>query len=322
MLERPVMLATLCLGIFAWLSSLALFPGYVSAQTAPVRLVLDFPAGGVGGTGTGDLGLSTISAAGTTSTLVFQELILPGAKTEREKIAEAAVPKLRFPPSTLGAFFRYEDVHFDNPSTDGNMFSTTLKLAWETGKFSFGLLLPYDRLDFQGLDANRLGAIAFGQYALPVSDMLAVKLTLNSNYIHTFIGNSNLSDVNTYGVGTGVALTLDTKRVLTGGAAVSVQYNADDTGLANNTLLLLKVGTNVSVRVGSDVALNLFGVWTYDATAYEGVRSNTDRDFFDLGLDVAWSISTTWSLRGGYKKVLGLDNFDSNVFFVGALTRF
>ena len=124
--------------------------------------------------------------------------------------------------------------------------------------------------------------------------------------------------------GAGVALTLDTKRVVAGGAGVSMQYNVDDSGLENNKnkQLLLKVGTNVGLRLGSDVTLTLFETWTYDATNYKGVRSNTDRDFFDLGVDLAWRLSTSWSLRAGYKKVLGLDNFDSNVVFVGTLTRF
>ena len=106
------------------------------------------------------------------------------------------------------------------------------------------------------------------------------------------------------------------------GGGVSLQYNTDDIDRANDDQLLVKVGTNFGLKLGKRGALNLFGTWTLDVTEYDDRPGDPDDDYFDLGVDIAWNLSKTWSLSGGYKKVLGLDGFDSDLFFLGSLVRF
>jgi len=48
----------------------------------------------------------------------------------------------------------------------------------------------------------------------------------------------------------------------------------------------------------------------------------TDDQYWDLGIAASWSITKTWNLNGGYKRILGIKDFDSNQFFVGTLLRF
>ena len=76
------------------------------------------------------------------------------------------------------------------------------------------------------------------------------------------------------------------------------------------------------LRLGVNAAVALFGTWTYDATAFSRIREGSDRDYFDLGLEATWNVSPSWKLTGGYKKVLGLEDFDSNMVFLGTLLRF
>ena len=67
-------------GTFAFVSSLCLMVWSVSAQqTAPVTVVVQFgvPIPSAIGTGGGDLAAATISAAGTATRLVFDELVHP-----------------------------------------------------------------------------------------------------------------------------------------------------------------------------------------------------------------------------------------------------
>jgi hypothetical protein len=48
----------------------------------------------------------------------------------------------------------------------------------------------------------------------------------------------------------------------------------------------------------------------------------TDDQYWDLGRTASWSLTKTWNLNGGYKRILGLKDFESNQFFVGMLLRF
>jgi hypothetical protein len=144
--------------------------------------------------------------------------------------------------------------------------------------------------------------------------------TANGNYIYTAI-NNNFDDVNTYGGGIGISLTVEKELYVVSGA-FSYQYNQDDSKSENDHQHLIKWGGNFGVRIGQSGVINLFGTWNYDVTSYKQAVQVTDDNYFDLGLAASWSISKTWNLNGGYKRILGLKDFESNQFFVGTLLRF
>ena len=208
-------------GTFAFVSSLCLMVCAVSAQqTAPVTVVVQFgvPIPSAFGTGGGDLAASTISAAGTATRLVFDEVVLPPATTATEKVA--AQEKRAFNlgrPQVFGGIFRYEHVDFDNRPIDlgGNIYSTTLHATWDINNFSFGVLVPYDYLALHVLDAHRTGAVLYGQYRHAVTPELSAVFVANGNYLHTAI-NHNIPDVNIFGGGVSAALQVDHEHVLQG----------------------------------------------------------------------------------------------------------
>jgi hypothetical protein len=181
--------------------------------------------------------------------------------------------------------------------------------------------MPYDFLDLDSLDAHRIGAIAFGQYHWPLSTLATLHLTVNGTYTHTAIDRGDLDDLNTFGGGASVSLTLDKGR-FAGSGILSYQFSADDSGSADNQQHLLKVGATAGIRLGRNAVVTLFGAWTYDATNYSEALRGIDRDYVDLGLELTWNLSPRWGLTGGYKKVVGLENFDSNQVFLGTLFRF
>ena len=59
-----------------------------------------------------------------------------------------------------------------------------------------------------------------------------------------------------------------------------------------------------------------------DTSDFENVNTFCGGVSVTLTLDKTWNLSPTWKLTGGYKKLLGLEDFDSNMVFLGTLWRF
>lgn len=299
--------------------------GLAQPVTAPVDIVIIFPGAEVGLA----LGNTSVSASSRISDLIFRDVAQPLvlSTTEKQEAAKQQQEDERlFRPRTLSAsgFFRYERVRFDDTDIldlDGNIFTANLQMTWDISRFSLGVIVPFDYLDLESFDAQRTGAIAFGQYNLPVNAISAFRFTLNGQYTHTFVNEDTLADVNVGGGGVSVAFTADMDRVIIGGT-MSYQYNAADTDLSTNHQHLLKVGTNTAVRFADPMVLNMFAIWTHDATNYSGLLEDLDDDYFDIGFDFSWSITPLWRFAAGYKKVLGLKDFGSDMVFLGTLLWF
>jgi hypothetical protein len=310
------------LGSLLWLPILA-----AAQETAPVTVSIQFeppPVETFGGSGGGNLAASTISAAGVTSFTIFSQVVLPRveSKAERDGRQEELAQHLPQRPRTFGGTFRYEHVNFEGDASglDGNIYATNLHMAWDIENFSLGFLIPYEFLDLRSFDANQVGTILYAQYNLQITQISSLNLTANTNYIHTSI-NNNFSDFNTLGGGVGLSLTFD-KEIYVISGAFTYQFNKDDSDSENDHQHLIKLGGNIGVRLGQASVINLFGTWNNDITPYKRVLNVTDDQYWDLGIAASWSITNTWNLNGGYKRVLGLDDFESNQFFVGTLLRF
>jgi hypothetical protein len=310
-----------------FLGGVLLSPPVISAQqTVPVTIIIQFepPVQEAIGTGGGNLGASTISAAGTTTLTVFNQVVLPRVETKRERETKQEELARRLPmrPRTFGGTFRYENVNFESSASglDGNIYSTNFQMAWDIEDFSVGFLIPYEYLDLKSFNAHQFGTILYGQYNFRFTPVYTMAFTVNGNYVYSAIDH-HIDDVNTFGGGVGISLTMDRDIFVIGGAA-SYQYNADDSNGPNAHQHLIKLGTNIGVRIGQKSVVNLFSSWNYDPTDYKQIITKTDDNYFDLGIEASWSLTTTWNLNGGYKRILGLRDFDSNQFFIGTLLRF
>lgn len=272
------------------------------------------------GAGGGNEAAAYVGASGKTTRLVFNQLVLPSAKTRSQKAAEAAQAVTKM-PQTVAATVRYEKADFEESDNNGDIYGFNLGYAVDVDNMTFGVMIPYDHLDFDLFDADRVGAILYGQYSQDINEQTTMALTVNTNYMYTDldIDNFGSEDVNTFGGGISGSFTYDGDMFVPS-FGVSYQYNQDDTDVKDDDQHLIKVGTNMGFRVKENMVFNCFGVWNIDVTDYD--NEPDDDDYFEVGLELNAYLSETWSLSGGYKKVISLDDFDSDQVYLGAVWKF
>jgi hypothetical protein len=258
------------------------------------------------------------SAAATTSRIVFDELVIPTVKTTTEKRREQE-QKAKGGMRTFGAALRTEWVDYDG-GENGRISGFNLGLAYDEGDYTYGVIIPYDYFDFDSFTANRIGSIFFGQYHLSLSQELEATFTANLNYMFTdFRLGGKDDDLNTYGGGLSVGLNY-IQETYELGCGVSYQFNKDDVDLEDDEQHLIKTGANVGYRVTPDQVVNIFGTWNYDATDYK--YDYGDDDYFEIGAEYRANFSETWVLNAGYRKVVDLDDYDSDLVYFGTMMQF
>jgi len=302
-----------------------------------------------------------------TNVLVMKELALAEVQTFSEKELETPYT-LNIKPKIMRAVLSYERIDGDfgqatsneGPNVprerrtldyDGSSFLGTLKLLWEADRFSFGALIPYDRLSLDAFDANRIGTILFSKYDLPLNDTFMLGFSINGNYIYnkidSNIANITFEDFNTLGGNISISLKFDQKgefyRAITteqlkistfsftGSIALSYQFNQDDATREDDengrvvtevdAQQLVMLGANVGIRIGSNFALILYGIWNYDATTYKGSLRGADDNYVDVLFEGVWNLSRRWKITSGYKKVLGYEELNMNQLFLEVTLR-
>jgi len=229
-----------------------------------------------------------------------------------------------------------------------------------------GLFVPYEHLDLDSFDADRIGVLAFGAYTLPIKQVhdktLFVRFIVNGAYMYNQVDSNikivrpsitrkrGFKDFSTLGGNITVALGFDTVDFyraistkegthssfisLAGGIAASYQINhdidVDRQSIQGNRIVdevetqhLFMLGANVGMRIHDRAAVTLYGIWNHDASDYDGFLSDdADDNYFDLIIEAAVSLWPELRLHGGYKRVLGYDDFNIDQLFVGVGLRF
>lgn len=255
---------------------------------------------------------SPVSAGHKAGEVVMRDLVLPAVKTKTEEKKEAEV-RGKYPRMVAG-YLRYENVSFGSQDTD--IIGISIGLAWDVENISYGFVIPYDYLDAGGSETHRIGTIGFIQYNTTVIEDFSLGLTANLTYMRLdFEGG----DINVWGGGPSISLTYEAGDVFVPSLAVSYQYSVDDTGSSGDYQHLVKTGLNFGFRVGEDAVINLFGIWNRDVSSYMEDGNNS---FGDVGVEAHYNMSETFSLSGGYKTVVGFEDYDSHTIYLGALLRF
>jgi len=261
---------------------------------------------------------TTLAPTGKASDIVMQYLIIPTEKS-------AAYKKLSNLKNSVGPVFRYENVDFDqNNSNEGaDIYGTTLMWAKDTDSWSYGIFVPYDYMIFNDSlidDVNQIGAIGFGQYRIPFSeDKYLITLTANLNYFFANLDfkNNDSDDVNSVGTGIGVGLKMLAFGNFIPTIGLSYQYQNDDTDTEDHHLF--RTGLNLAYLAGEKWAINGFAIWSADLTDYD---TGDNDNYWDLGIEISFQATDTWNLNLGYKKVAGLEDFDSDQIYLGATWKF
>lgn len=263
--------------------------------------------------------MNPVSSSSVTSRLVFNEIVMPGVQTRSSKKKEDA-QKAQGKTRIFGGKVRYEDLDVDR--NDGDLVGFNLGIAQDFDNFTVGLILPYDNIDFDDLfNVDRYGLVLFGQYNIDLTPDVTIAGTANLNYTYTDVDfDSGESDrFNTAGGGLSASVTLDKDIVVTS-AAISYQYNEDDSNVKDDHQHLVKMGANAGYRIGDNHVITIFGVWNADITNYS--YEPVDDDYFDLGAELTTNFSETWGLTVGYKTVVDLEAFDSDMYYLGSILRF
>jgi len=267
--------------------------------------------------------LASTSASSKVSDTVFHNIISPSIQTrsQQQKQQDRPMQKLIIGMADL----KYEHAEFTDTNDSGNIGGFTASGSYELNKsFSVGAIIPYDHMAFNSFDADRTGTILYVKNTLKLPSNFELNTAVNGNYMYTamqFNGISGTTQLHTYGGGISTRLKFDhLDSNFIPSAAFSYQYNKDSTNIQDNQQHLLKVGPALGYRVLDNATLQVSGSWTKDISQYQTLKNGND--YYDVGLEGAWVISDAWQLRGGYKKILGLTNFESDSIYLGSALRF
>jgi len=256
------------------------------------------------------------SAAATTSNLVFENLVVPtvAPKTEQKRTeSQKATGKVR----VFGGRIAVDWVDNKDQDDDGNVYTFSAGFALDSDNVTVGVIIPYDRLDFDSFHGNRIGAIPYAQYHLDVTEALKATLGANLNYMYSDfeLAGAGDAEIRTYGGGLSAGLRY-VQESYEAGCGVSWQYNEDDVDVDDDHQDLIKVGANVGMHVTQEQVVNLFGVWNKDVTDYHADFG--DDDYFDLGVEYRADFSNSWTVNVGYKKIVDLEDYDSDQIYIGS----
>ncbi len=261
---------------------------------------------------------TSIAPTGRASDTVMRQLVVP---TERPK----AYAKVLNVKRAAGPVLRYENIDLDKDHSDegADIYGTTLVFAQDRDNASFGIFVPYDYMLFNDSavdDIQQIGSILFAQYRIPVADeKYMFALTANLNYFFATIDfeDEGDDDVNSVGGGIGASFKVLKWDSFIPAVGISYQYQNDDTEV--NDHHLFRAGANFAWLPATKWAINAFGIWNVDLTDYD---PGDNDEYWDIGMEVNFQATDTWSLNLGYKKVLALEDFDSDQIYLGAVWRF
>lgn len=267
--------------------------------------------------------LASTSASSKVSDTIFHNIISPSIQTrsQQQKQQDRPMQKLIIGMADL----KYEHAEFTDTKDRGNIGGFSASGSYEINKsFSVGAIIPYDHMAFNSFDADRTGTILYVKNTLKLPSNFELSTAVNGNYMYTatqFNGISGTNQLHTYGGGVSTRLKFDhLDSNFIPSAAFSYQYNKDSTNIQDNQQHLLKVGPALGYRVLDNATVQVSGSWTKDISQYQTLKNGND--YYDVGLEGAWVISDVWQLRGGYKKILGLTNFESDSIYLGSALKF
>ncbi|MDZ7762132.1 MAG: hypothetical protein U5L00_18000 [Desulfovermiculus sp.] len=267
---------------------------------------------------------STVGSVGRTTSLVNQYLVVETAKP-RPRSSDAAT-RIGKMPNSIGPSLRYEDVTFEHFGKDENadIYGGTLGFAVDRDRTTYGIMIPYDHMSFDdsGIDSvDQFGGILYAKHRIPFDqNRYTLNLIGNANYMYSDVDvkSSEYGDdeVNTIGGGAGVSITKNGD-VFVPTLGASYQYNHDDGDTGDYHTV--KTGVNAGIYLTQQLPLNIYGIYTMDLTDYEHAD---EENFWDLGVELAYQISTGMELSVGYKKVLDYDDFESDQIYLGSVWYF
>ncbi|MEY3882164.1 MAG: hypothetical protein RIQ94_2960 [Pseudomonadota bacterium] len=265
--------------------------------------------------------LASTSASSKVSNTIFNTIINPAIQTRTQQQQSKTLQKLIVSVADL----KYERAQFTDTNDKGNIGGFTASASYDINeKFSFGAVIPYDYLSFNTFQAHRTGVIIYAKNTLKLPSSFELSTAINGNAMYTASQDrvtNRVTQLGTFGGGFSTRLKFDNNDSnFVPSVAFSYQYNQDSTNIQDNYQHLIKLGPSLGYRVLDNATIQVAGSWTKDISQYKQLQNGND--FYDVGVEGTWLISDEWQLRSGYKKVLGLTNFESDSFYLGSSLKF
>lgn len=268
---------------------------------------------------------NTVGATGTVVNAITTNVVMPSVvpliTQEKDKATMQSGMRIR----TLGAMLKYENAEFRTGAMpEADIYGGMLGFAMDTEQFTFGVIAPYNYMDFRRSDIkdiNQLGGVAFAQYRMPIKDRYELSFHATLDYIWEGINRKvNDDDINTLGGSVGMSLKARCSDMFEPSVMVMYHYGHDDGEIGDHHLI--RTGMNLAIYPNKTIALNLYGLANFDETDYPKNVTVTDDLYWDAGIEMAYQATDTFNLTGGYKKVLGMEKFDSDMVYIGSLWKF
>lgn len=265
--------------------------------------------------------LASTSASSKVSDTIFNTIINPSIQTRTQQQQSKALQKLIVSVADL----KYEHAQFTDTNDKGNIGGFTASASYDINeKFSLGAVIPYDYLSFNTFQAHRTGVIMYAKNTLKLPSSFELSTAINGNVMYTASQDrvtNRVTQLGTFGGGFSTRLKSDNNDSnFVPSVAFSYQYNQDSTNIKDNYQHLIKLGPSLGYRILDNATIQVGGSWTKDISQYKQLQNGND--FYDVGVEGTWLIADAWQLRGGYKKVLGLTNFESDSVFLGSSLKF
>lgn len=263
--------------------------------------------------------MANTSASAKVSDVVYSRVINPVMQTRSQWNQHRKENKQNL--RVFLADMKYESGEFRHTNDSGDIAGFTAGASYDLdNNFTVGAIVPYDYLDFNSFNAHRTGVILYGKKLWNLFNNLELSTAINGNYLYTDTQFDFTTDqMSTYGGGFSTRLMHDDGGDFVSAAVFSFQYNQDDREYRGNHQYLVKIGPTLGYRVADNALVQVSGVWNKDATyRIKGI----DTDFFDLGIEGSWFISDLWQLRGGFKKILDYNQYESDSVYLGSSVKF
>jgi hypothetical protein len=269
----------------------------------------------------GSSSMATTAASARVGDVIQNRVINPVMPTRKQKEQKESAKQAGQNTNVFLADVKYERGEFRQSGDKGNIAGFTAGGSIDfDGDISLGAIVPYDYFDFHNFEAHRTGIILYGKKTWNLANNFELSTSLHTNYLYTateFTATDN--QLSTFGGGFSTRLMHDNGGNFVPAASFSVQYNKDNKNYEGNGQYLVKMGPTLGYRVTDNAIIQANGLWTKDVTQRP---SNIDTDFYDVGVEGTYIISDTWQLRGGYKRMLGYDYYESDTFYLGNSLKF
>jgi hypothetical protein len=231
---------------------------------------------------------------------------------EQKTAAKASNSNVRIRSYAADSYIEFDSLGGAKSTIGGITLGTSFNF---NDRYTIGVMVPLDYLSLPGYDAVRLGPVLFGQYDYRPAKGWIVQPTVYVSYLSTIaLNGANLPTVGTAGVGTGVSVTHDMGKFITGGI-MSFGYNKDDTDLPNNYQTLFTLGPRFGYRPTRNTVIEVDAIWNKDVSSY--IPSGASSDYWQLNADFTYLLGHSFKLHVSYQTILGIDHFSSHRIVIG-----